>query len=71
MQSIQVAKTKSEEKEMHAKQLLQQVKITIQNLTRELNSTKKQRDCLIARLDEVDSGKSILLIIHFIISYIV
>lgn len=51
-------KAKSEDKEMRAKQLLQHVRSRIQNLTRELDTTKKQRDGLIARLDQAESGKS-------------
>lgn len=50
---------------MRAKQLLQQVRSRIQNLTRELDTTKKQRDSLIVRLEEAGSGKSLLLIIYY------
>lgn len=45
---------------MRAKQLLQQVRSRIQNLSKELESTKKQRDGYLARLDEAESGKKYL-----------
>lgn len=45
---------------MRAKQLLQQVRSRILNLTKELDATKKQRDSLTARLDEAESGKNVL-----------
>ncbi|XP_027851398.2 nucleoprotein TPR-like isoform X1 [Aphis gossypii] len=53
---VKDTKAKSEDKEMRAKQLLQHVRSRIQNLTRELDTTKKQRDGLIARLDQAESG---------------
>jgi len=43
---------------MRAKQLLQQVRSRIQNLTKELDATKRQRDSLVAQLDDVESGKT-------------
>ncbi|CAI6354434.1 unnamed protein product [Macrosiphum euphorbiae] len=49
-------KAKSEDKELRAKQLLQHVRSRIQNLTRELDITKKQRDGLIVRLDQAEIG---------------
>ncbi|XP_022171411.1 nucleoprotein TPR-like isoform X3 [Myzus persicae] len=53
---VKDTKAKSEDKEMRAKQLLQHVRSRIQNLTRELDTTKKQRDGLIARLDQAEIG---------------
>uniref|UniRef100_A0A2S2PQR5 NUA/TPR/MLP1-2-like domain-containing protein n=2 Tax=Schizaphis graminum TaxID=13262 RepID=A0A2S2PQR5_SCHGA len=53
---VKDTKAKSEDKEMRAKQLLQHVRSRIQNLTRELDTIKKQRDGLIARLDQAESG---------------
>lgn len=54
-----MTKAKSEDKEMRAKQLLQQVRTRIQNISKELDATKKQRDSLKVRLDEAESGKNI------------
>lgn len=59
-----MTKAKSEDKEMRAKQLLQQVRSRIQNLSKELDTTRKHRDSLIARLDEAENGKSLLLNLH-------
>ncbi|XP_025205590.1 nucleoprotein TPR [Melanaphis sacchari] len=53
---VKDTKAKSEDKEMRAKQLLQHVRSRIQNLTRELDTTKKQRDGLITRLEQAESG---------------
>lgn len=53
---VKDTKAKSEDKELRAKQLLQHVRSRIQNLTRELDTTKKQRDGLIARLDQAEIG---------------
>lgn len=52
---VEVTKAKSEDKEMRAKQLLQQVRSKIQNLAKELEATKKQRDNLVNQLDEAES----------------
>lgn len=52
---VEVTKAKSEDKEMRAKQLLQQVRSKIQNLAKELDATKKQRDNLMNQLDEAES----------------
>lgn len=52
---VEVTKAKSEDKEMRAKQLLQQVRSKIQNLAKELDATKKQRDNLVNQLDEAES----------------
>jgi len=49
---------------MRAKQLLQHVRSRIQNLTRELDTTKKQRDGLIARLDQAEIGKSLFITLY-------
>lgn len=54
---------------MRAKQLLQHVRSRIQNLTRELDTTKKQRDGLIARLDQVEIGKGLFIVHLYIYSY--
>lgn len=62
---VEVTKAKSEDKELRAKQLLQQVRSKIQNLTKDLDSTRKQRDSFKARLDEAESGKRLLFIVYF------
>jgi len=49
---------------MRAKQLLQHVRSRIQNLTRELDTTKKQRDGLISRLNQADIGKALFMAIY-------
>lgn len=64
---VEVTKAKSEDKELRAKQLLQQVRSKIQNLTKDLDSTRKQRDSFKARLDEAESGKRLLFIVYFFI----
>jgi hypothetical protein len=51
-----MTKAKSDDKEMRAKQLLQQVRSRIQNVSRELDNTKRQRDGLLVRL-EAEGGK--------------
>lgn len=56
-----MTKAKSEDKEFRARQLLQNVRSKIQLLTKELESTKKQRDNFKVRLDELERGKSIIL----------
>lgn len=57
-----MTKAKSEDKEMRARQILQQVRSRIQQLSKELELTKKQRDNFKARLDEIERGKIIILI---------
>lgn len=49
---------------MRAKQLLQQVRSRMQNLSKELDTTKKERDSLMGRLTEAESGKYSILIMH-------
>lgn len=54
-----MTKAKSEDKELRAKQLLQQVRSRIQSLSKDLDTTKKERDSLLARLNEAESGKKL------------
>ncbi|XP_050525478.1 nucleoprotein TPR-like [Daktulosphaira vitifoliae] len=56
---IETTKNNSQEKEMRAKQLLQQVRSRMLNLSKELDTTKKHRDGLISRLDEAERGGKI------------
>lgn len=56
-----MTKAKNEDKELRARQLLQNVRSKIQLVTKELESTKKQRDNFKVRLDELERGKSIIL----------
>lgn len=60
---VEVTKAKSEDKEMRAKQLLQTVRTRIQNLSKELDTMKKQRDGLLARIDGAENSKSIIYIL--------
>ncbi|XP_050441789.1 nucleoprotein TPR-like [Adelges cooleyi] len=53
---VEIIKTNSQEKELRAKQLLQQVRNRMLTLSKELETTKKQRDGLMTRLDEAERG---------------
>lgn len=56
-----MTKAKSEDKESRAKQLLQQVRSRMQNLSKELDAVKKERNNLTAQLNEAGSGNCCVL----------
>lgn len=57
---LDMIKEKSNNKEMYAKQLMHQVRNTIQNNLIELDATKQQRDDLITQLNEIKKGRLFL-----------